>query len=229
MYVAGVGIVEYRRSLVTIEVLVALLICEEPSLDRDLTVVEVVGKFDTREANESGGTISAYSSVTVLRDCKLCSEFRSTSKERPDCVIEHVFAALVASEPSKLFDILSRPWHTNRLVVVAEKHPVQVGLRINTDPAQRLFMVDIVCDDAIRSGNPRIEGTRITVLDIKRRIIDNREDPHVVAGEYGISMADLFSALAYYYDHRESFEARERERESRRRDAEHRTGELLAA
>ena len=71
-------------------------------------------------------------------------------------------------------------------------------------------MTSIVATDDIRSGDPRIEGTRITVLDVKRRVIDNDEDPHVVAGEYDVSMADLFHALAYYYDHREEFERSER-------------------
>jgi uncharacterized protein (DUF433 family) len=67
-------------------------------------------------------------------------------------------------------------------------------------------MGSIVRDEAVRSGEPRVEGTRITVRDIKRRVIDVDEDPHVVAGEYGISMADLFGALAYYSEGRDAFE-----------------------
>lgn len=90
-------------------------------------------------------------------------------------------------------------------------------------------MTAIVSDDAIRSGQPRIEGTRITVLDLKRRVIDEREDPHVVAGEYGLSMADLFAALAHYYEHRDRVEAREREAATARRDGEQRTWSLLYA
>ena len=87
-------------------------------------------------------------------------------------------------------------------------------------------MTVIVSDDAIRSGDPRIEGTRITVLDIKRRVIDAGENAHVVAGEYGISMADLFHALAYYYDHRDEFREREREAAATRRESERRTKDL---
>lgn len=85
----------------------------------------------------------------------------------------------------------------------------------------------IVRDDDIRSGDPRIDGTRITVFDIKRRVIDNTEDPHVVAGEYDLSMADLFSALAYYYDHREDAKEREREADETRRAGERLTRELI--
>jgi len=88
-------------------------------------------------------------------------------------------------------------------------------------------MAAIVRDDAIRSGEPRVEGTRITVRDIKRRVIDAGEDPHVVAGEYEISMADLFGALAHYYEHRDAFEGDEREIEGTRRDGERRTRALV--
>jgi uncharacterized protein (DUF433 family) len=85
----------------------------------------------------------------------------------------------------------------------------------------------IVSDDEIRSGDPRIEGTRITVFDIKRRVIDNGEDPHLVAGEFEVSIADVFHALAYYYDHREELTAREDEADTARREGERRTRELL--
>jgi uncharacterized protein (DUF433 family) len=88
-------------------------------------------------------------------------------------------------------------------------------------------MTSIVRDEAIRSGEPRVEGTRITVRDVKRRVIDADEDPHVVAGEYGISMADLFGALAHYYEHRDAFEDDEREAERTRRDGERRTRALV--
>jgi len=86
----------------------------------------------------------------------------------------------------------------------------------------------IVRDSEIRSGSPRIEGTRITVLDIKRRVIDEEEDPHVVAGEYDLSMTDLFTALAYYYDSRDEFTAEERAYATARRDGERRIREQLA-
>lgn len=58
-------------------------------------------------------------------------------------------------------------------------------------------MPSIVRDDDVWSGGPRIHGTRITVFDVRRRVIDNNKDPHVVAGESDVSVADLFCALAY--------------------------------
>ncbi|MFB6228310.1 MAG: DUF433 domain-containing protein [Halobacteriales archaeon] len=89
-------------------------------------------------------------------------------------------------------------------------------------------MASIVTDEAIRSGDPRIDGTRITVLDVKRRVIDGHEDPHVVAGEYDLATADLVRALAYYYDHRTELEQRERDGATTRREGEQRTRERLA-
>ncbi|WP_434522778.1 DUF433 domain-containing protein [Halorubrum sp. AS12] len=88
-------------------------------------------------------------------------------------------------------------------------------------------MPSIVRDKAIRSSEPRLEGTRITVRDLKRRVIDAEEDPHVVAGEYGISMGDLFGALAHYSEHRDAFEDDEREAERMRRDGGRQTRKLV--
>jgi len=87
-------------------------------------------------------------------------------------------------------------------------------------------MERIVRDDDVRSGQPRIAGSRITVLDVKRRVIEGGEDPHVVAGEYDVPVADVFRALAYYYDERESFEDIERRATEARREGERRTARL---
>lgn len=88
-------------------------------------------------------------------------------------------------------------------------------------------MTTIVSDEDVRSGAPRIEGTRTTVLDINRRVVDNDENPHVVAGEYKLSVSDVFYALSYYYDHREAFQTAEQDADRRRRDGERRTREQL--
>ena len=88
-------------------------------------------------------------------------------------------------------------------------------------------MESIVEDDGIRSGQPRIDGTRITVLDRMRRVIDGGEDPHVVAGEYDISLADLFAALTVYYQNRERFAEDERTYAAERAGGERRAEELM--
>ena len=74
-------------------------------------------------------------------------------------------------------------------------------------------MTSIVRDQKIRSGDPRIEGTRITVLDIRRRVVDDDEDPFAVASEYDLEVAAVFEALAYFYEHVEEMYTRATERE----------------
>jgi hypothetical protein len=55
------------------------------------------------------------------------------------------------------------------------------------------------------------------------------EDAHVVAGEYGIDLADLYDALSYYYEHREALADRGRTALETRRSGERRTQALLEA
>ncbi len=54
----------------------------------------------------------------------------------------------------------------------------------------------------VAGGKPRIAGHRTTVQDIvvwhERLGLDADE----IATEYGLSLADVYAALAYYYDHR---------------------------
>ena len=50
----------------------------------------------------------------------------------------------------------------------------------------------------------------------------------MVAGEDDVSMAELFTALSYYYEHREAFADREREFATARQNGERRTRSLLA-
>ncbi|MER3404412.1 MAG: hypothetical protein C4289_03945 [Chloroflexota bacterium] len=53
---------------------------------------------------------------------------------------------------------------------------------------------------------PRIAGHRITVQDIvvwHERLGLSADE---IASEYGLSLADVYAALAYYYDHREEID-----------------------
>jgi Uncharacterized conserved protein len=87
-------------------------------------------------------------------------------------------------------------------------------------------MVAIVTDSDIRSGDPCIEGTRISVLDIKRRVIDGDEDPFEVAAEYDLDGAAVFDALAYYYDNAEAMREREAEAAERRQEIQQESADL---
>lgn len=65
------------------------------------------------------------------------------------------------------------------------------------------------------------------MLDVKRRVMDVGEDPGAVADEYGLTLAQLFHALAYYYDNVDEMEAREREDRATRAAGEARTADVL--
>lgn len=58
----------------------------------------------------------------------------------------------------------------------------------------------------VAGGKPRIAGHRITVQDIvvwHERLGLSADE---IASEYGLSLADVYAALAYYYDHREEID-----------------------
>ena len=65
----------------------------------------------------------------------------------------------------------------------------------------------------VRGGRPRIAGTRITVADIVIMHLRLGQSLEEIAGKYDLELADVYAAMAYYYDHRseidESIEADE--------------------
>ncbi len=56
--------------------------------------------------------------------------------------------------------------------------------------------------DGIAGGKPRIAGHRITVQNIViwHELLARSADE--IAAEYDLTLADVYAALAYYYDHR---------------------------
>lgn len=57
-------------------------------------------------------------------------------------------------------------------------------------------------------GKPRIRGRRITVEDIAiwhERLGKSADE---IAAEYDLTLADVYAALAYYFDHRDAIDAR---------------------
>jgi uncharacterized protein (DUF433 family) len=59
----------------------------------------------------------------------------------------------------------------------------------------------------VAQGKPRIVGHRITVQDIviwHERLGLGADE---IASEHALSLADVYAALAYYYDHREAIDA----------------------
>jgi uncharacterized protein (DUF433 family) len=59
----------------------------------------------------------------------------------------------------------------------------------------------IEADAGIRGGKPCIMGTRIAVSDIALMHVRLGQSLEQIAGHYGIPLAALHAAMAYYYDH----------------------------
>src|ERR671937_2947802 len=77
-----------------------------------------------------------------------------------------------------------------------------VGPEIKMDTLSR----HIEMTPGVAGGKPRVAGHRITVQDIvvwHERLGLSADE---IATEYGLSLADLYAALAYYYDHREAID-----------------------
>lgn len=66
----------------------------------------------------------------------------------------------------------------------------------------------IVSDPAIRGGRLIIAGTRVALIDVISSYHSGRSDsPEEIARNYGLSLGQVFAALAYYYDHQADVEA----------------------
>src|SRR5687767_13139239 len=63
-----------------------------------------------------------------------------------------------------------------------------------------------VVTPGVAGGRPRIAGHRITVQNVviwHERLGLSADE---IAAEYDVSLADVYAALAYYYDHREELD-----------------------
>lgn len=65
---------------------------------------------------------------------------------------------------------------------------------------QQLFgdMSGTVAEEGVMGGQPRIEGRRISVLQVVEWIHEEGMEPETVATEFDLGMADIHRALAYY-------------------------------
>jgi uncharacterized protein (DUF433 family) len=64
-------------------------------------------------------------------------------------------------------------------------------------------MVDIVRTEGVLGGKPRLDGRRIGVLRIVEVVLEAGRSPEEAADQLGISLAEVHTALAYYYEHPE--------------------------
>mgnify|MGYP001194186949 CR=1 FL=1 len=65
----------------------------------------------------------------------------------------------------------------------------------------------IVSDPAIRSGSPCLRGTGLRVSDVVAPAFFHGQSPDEIALGFEISLAAVYAALSYFYDHQEEIRA----------------------
>lgn len=68
-------------------------------------------------------------------------------------------------------------------------------------------MVEIVRTEDTLGGDPRIDGTRVAVLQVHELVVEGDHDPADVADQLDLSLEAVYSALAYYYANPEEMRA----------------------
>lgn len=74
-------------------------------------------------------------------------------------------------------------------------------------PATILSIDLIISDPQIRNGRPVIRGTTLRVSDLVTAKLFHNRTPDELAADYALSLAQVYAALAYYYDHKEEIDA----------------------
>lgn len=76
----------------------------------------------------------------------------------------------------------------------------------------------IVKTEEVLGGEPRIEGRRISVLQVYELVYGAGKDPDEVAEMYDLPVADVYAALQYYFEHLDEMEeVREKRAETERK------------
>ena len=73
---------------------------------------------------------------------------------------------------------------------------------------QTVLAIDLIATDpTVRDGQPCIAGTGIRVTDIVLAHLFHGRTPDEVAVDYELALAQVYAALAYYYEHKEDLDA----------------------
>jgi uncharacterized protein (DUF433 family) len=91
--------------------------------------------------------------------------------------------------------------------------PVSPPVNLNapadaSDVHEPVIRKHVVCTPDTCGGKPRIAGTRIQVKHLAIMHERQRMSPRRIVSEFPhLTLADVYAALAYYHDHRESINA----------------------
>jgi uncharacterized protein (DUF433 family) len=75
-------------------------------------------------------------------------------------------------------------------------------------------MAEIVRTGDVLGGEPRLDGTRIGVLDVYELVVEGDHSPADVADQLNLSLGEVYTALAYYHEHPEEMRTVRRDREA---------------
>jgi uncharacterized protein (DUF433 family) len=87
--------------------------------------------------------------------------------------------------------------------------------------------IEIALD--VRGGKPCIAGTRIAVSDVVFWHLRLGQSLEQIAGHYGVALASLHAAMAYYYDHQSDIEQAMRDEEAFLQEAREASSSVLQA
>jgi uncharacterized protein (DUF433 family) len=65
----------------------------------------------------------------------------------------------------------------------------------------------IATDERVRGGRPYIIGTTLTVADVAIVKIYHAQDADGIAQWFGLSLPQVYAALAYYYEQKDAIDA----------------------
>lgn len=64
----------------------------------------------------------------------------------------------------------------------------------------------IASDPNVRGGRPMVAGTGVRVTDIASVKLFHLQNPEGIAAWFGLLLAQVYAALAHYYEHQEAFD-----------------------
>ncbi|CCQ35816.1 DUF433 domain protein [Natronomonas moolapensis 8.8.11] len=71
----------------------------------------------------------------------------------------------------------------------------------------------VVTTEGVLGGKPRLDGRRVSVLQVAELVLECNDDPADVADQLDLSLAEIHEALAYYYNNVDEMETYRHQRE----------------
>lgn len=90
-------------------------------------------------------------------------------------------------------------------------------------------MVEIVKTEGVMGGQPRLEGRRISVLQVAEMVLDEGMAPEEVSEGFDLDLSEVHGALSYYYENIEEMRKWREKRNRRIRESKKNQPSLTTA